>query len=239
MVRHALAAATLLALPLAVPVHAVEITHVAQGPVIEFAVSESVEVTPDIARISAGVTTEALSATDAARQNATAMRAVVDALREIGIAERDIQTSRITLSPRYDYEQTSRRQEFRGYQASNRVSVRLREIERVSSVLDALIEAGATDLSGPDWSIQDPVPHQIQARAQAMRSAAERAREMAALAGYNNARLLQVSEGLAFDRPVPMAPMRMMETASDTAPPVVPGEVETGVTLQLTYELVN
>lgn len=223
---------------LATPATAATIEIDASGPVVELVVTQSVEAEPDIAGIGAGVTTEAMSATEAMRANALAMRTVIERMRQLGIAERDIQTSGISLSPRYDYDEASRRQVFRGYMASNRVQVTLREIERIGTVLDALVEAGATDLSGPSWSIDDPAPIRARAREQAMRTARERALEYARHTGYSDARLLQVSEATAFNRPVMVTGSRLMD-AAEASTPVQPGQVETGVTITVTYELTS
>ncbi len=223
---------------LTAPASAATIEINATGPIVELVVSEGIEAEPDIAGIGAGVTTEAMTAGEAMRENARAMRAVIERMRALGIAERDIQTSSISLNPRYDYDETNRRQVFRGYMASNRVQVELREIARVGAVLDALVEAGATDLSGPSWSIDDPAPVRARAREQALRTARERALEYARHAGYSDARLLQISEATAFDRPIMVTGSRLMDVA-EASTPIQPGEVETGVTITVTYELTS
>ena len=169
-----LAAASLLATPAAA---AVQVT--ASGPIVELTINESVEAEPDIATVGAGVTTQARTAVEAMRLNAQQMSAVVDRIKQLGVAERDIQTTGINLGAQYDYDQASRRQVFRGYQASNRVSVKLRQVERTGEVLDALVAAGATDLSGPDWSIDDDTAARAQARRQAMETARTQALEYA------------------------------------------------------------
>ena len=188
---------------LAAPATAAEIQIAATGPVVELTVQESVEAEPDIATVGAGVTTQARTAVEAMRANAEAMTAVVARIKQLGVAERDIQTTGINLGAMYDYDQTSRRQVFRGYQASNRVSVKLREIERVGEVLDALVAAGATDLSGPDWSIDDDTAARAQARRQAIETAQAQAREYARLTGYTGVRLLEVNETVAPRPPMP------------------------------------
>ena len=81
---------------------AAEVQIAAQGPVVELTVSESVEAEPDIATVSAGVTTQARTAVEAMRTNAQAMNAVVDRIEQLGVAERDIQTSGISLGAMYD-----------------------------------------------------------------------------------------------------------------------------------------
>jgi uncharacterized protein YggE len=221
---------------LATPAAAAEIQIAATGPVVELTVQESVEAEPDIATVGAGVTTQAQTAVEAMRANAEAMTAVVARIKQLGVAERDIQTTGINLGAQYDYDQTSRRQVFRGYQASNRVSVKLREIERVGQVLDALVAAGATDLSGPSWSIDDDTAARAQARRQAVETAQAQAREYARLTGYTDVRLLEINETVASRPPMPVLQAARAESF-DASTPVQPGLVEAGVIVTAKYEM--
>ena len=216
---------------------AAEVQIAAQGPVVELTVSESVEAEPDIATVSAGVTTQARTAVEAMRTNAQAMNAVVDRIEQLGVAERDIQTSGISLGAMYDYDQSTQRQVFRGYQASNRVSVRLRDIQRTGEVLDALVAAGATDLGGPEWSIDDDTAARAQARSAAMERARAQALEYARLAGYSDIRLLEINETVAPSRPMPIIAQMARAEAADASTPVRPGMVEATVIVTVKYEL--
>lgn len=231
-----------LALPLlaaaavAAPAAAAEVQIAATGPVVELTVNESVEAAPDIATVSAGVTTQASTAVEAMRTNAGAMSAVVNRIKQLGIAERDIQTTGISLGAMYDYNQQTQRQVFRGYQASNRVSVKLRDIDRTGQVLDALVAAGATDLGGPDWSIDDDTAARAQARRAAFAKARAQALEYARMAGYSDLRLLEVNESIVSRQPVPMF-REVAAQAADATTPVQPGMVQTGVTVTVKYEM--
>ena len=216
---------------------AAEVQIAAQGPVVELTVSESVEAEPDIATVSAGVTTQARTAVEAMRTNAQAMNAVVDRIEQLGVAERDIQTSGISLGAMYDSDQSTQRQVFRGYQASNRVSVRLRDIQRTGEVLDALVAAGATDLGGPEWSIDDDTAARAQARSAAMERARAQALEYARLAGYSDLRLLEINETVAPSRPMPIIAQMARAEAADASTPVRPGMVEATVIVTVKYEL--
>ena len=233
MHRYALplVAASLLAAPAAA-----EVQVTTSGPIVELTVNESVEAEPDIVTVSAGVTTQARTAVEAMRTNATAMNAVIDRIKALGIAERDIQTTGISLGAMYDYNQQTQRQVFRGYQASNRVSVKLRDIDRTGEVLDSLVAAGATDLSGPDWSIDDDTAARAQARRQAMETARAQALEYARGAGYSDIRLLEVSETIAPQPPMPLMRMARAE-AAQAATPVQPGLVQAGVAVRVAYEM--
>ncbi|HWK41379.1 MAG TPA: SIMPL domain-containing protein, partial [Croceibacterium sp.] len=153
MIRYAIPLVAVSAL--AASAAAAEVQIPATGPVVELTVQENVEAEPNLVTVGAGVTTQANSAVAAMQANAQAMTAVVARIKALGIPERDIQTTGISLGSQYDYDQEARRQVFRGYQASNRVSVKLRDVPRTGEVLDALVAAGATDISGPDFSIED------------------------------------------------------------------------------------
>ncbi len=232
-----LLAAAALSIP-AAAMAAPQVTIQPSGPVVELSVYETVDVAPDTATIGAGVTTQAPTATEALRQNSAEMQKVVARIKALGIAAKDIQTSGINLNPQYDYDQANQRQVFRGYQASNRVTVELRKIEDTGRVLDALVAAGATDLSGPTFSIDDDTAATDQARSRAVSRANAQAKAYAAMLGYEGARVLAVSESIA-GGPVPyaMAKGRMAMEVQANAAPVEPGMVSAGVNVTVTYEL--
>jgi uncharacterized protein len=234
MRRYAL---PLLAVPFLAAPAAAEVQVASTGPVVELTVNENVEAEPDIVTVSAGVTTQARTAVEAMRSNAQAMTAVIDRIKALGVAERDIQTTGISLGAMYDYNQQTQRQVFRGYQAANRVSVKLRQIDRTGEVLDALVAAGSTDLGGPDWSIDDPTPARAQARRQAMETARAQALEYARAAGYSDIRLLEVSETIAQQPPMPFMRQAVAAVAEDASTPTQPGLVQAGVTVRVTYEM--
>ena len=228
---------TVLALA-ASPAAAAEIQLQSQGPVVELSVTETVKAKPDLVNVSAGVTSQAPTAVAAMQRTATAMEAVVQRIRSLGIAGDDIQTTGIELSPQYDYNQAQQRQVFRGYQASNRVSVILRKVPDTGRVLDALVAAGATDISGPSFSIDDDTAQRGQARKAALDKAKSQAEEYARWAGHSGVRLLQVSELLSPGRPMPMVEARMaMADGKIASTPIEPGLVGTMVTVNVTYEL--
>lgn len=241
MIRSALAVLAVSAL--ALPAHALaaaEIDIKADGPVVELSVFESVSVAPDLATIGAGVTTEAPTATEALRQNSAEMQRVVARIKALGVADKDIQTTGISLNARYDYDQASQRPVFRGYQAANRVSVILRKIEDAGRVLDALVEAGANDLSGPNFSIENDEAAKDVARQRAIERAQARVKAYAGMFGYDGAKLLAITEGIEGVGPMPeMAIMRTSADKIGAAPaPVQPGMVSTGINLTIKYELV-
>jgi uncharacterized protein YggE len=241
MIRPALAllAASAIALP-ATSLAAAEVDHKAEGPVIELSIYESVSLAPDIATIGAGVSTEAPSATEALRENSREMQRVVERLKALGVAARDIQTTGISLSARYDYDQAGRKPVFRGYQASNRVSVILRKLDRVGEVLDALVAAGANDLSGPSFAVENDEAAKDAARQRAIARAQARAKSYAEQFGYGGARILWLSESI--ENRGPMPEVAMMKASADipaAVPPVEPGMVSTGIAMSFKFELVQ
>ncbi|MEP0191349.1 MAG: SIMPL domain-containing protein [Erythrobacter sp.] len=219
---------------------AAEIEIQSEGPVVELSVYESVTTDPDIATISAGVSTEAPTAVEAMRQNAVEMRRVIDRIKALGVDDKDIQTTGINLNASYDYDRDTRRNVFRGYQVSNRVSVKLREIDEVGQALDALVSAGATDLNGPSFSIENDDAAKDEARKRAVERATARANAYARMLGYSGVRVLEVNETIrASSGFEPQARgLAIAESAADSAP-VQPGQVSTGVNITIKYEMVG
>lgn len=239
MIRYAipLLAAAALVTPVA---QAAEVQIAAQSPVIELSVYEQIEVEPDTATVSTGVQTTAPTAVEALRRNSAETERLIALIRALGVAERDIQTARINLNPQYDYRsgQTPR---FTGYEASNQLTVKLRQIDKVGEVLDAMVGAGATNINGPFFSISDDTEAKAVARRNALERGREQAEEYARLSGYTGVRLLQVSEAIrGMSGPVPQREVMMdavVRTAAPPPPPVAPGVVATGVGIALTFEM--
>ena len=207
------------------PISGTRLDVVAQG---------EVERVPDIAQISAGVVTQAPTATAAIRDNAERMASVRAALRQAGIAERDIQTSTINLQPSYRYAENQPPQ-LVGYQASNEVSVRFRDIAETGRILDALVAQGANQINGPMLSIDQPEAALDEARTEALTRARARADLYARSLGMRVARILSVSEaGISHMPPQPFARNAVAEQA-DTV--IVPGEQTLSVSLTVSFEL--
>ena len=190
--------------------------------------------TPDIAAISAGVVVQNTDANTAMRDNANRMSAMVAALKKAGVADRDIQTSRIELNPQYKYE-NNQPPTITGYQASNTVNVRLREIGKVGDVLDALVKQGANQINGPAFSVDKPDAAMDEARTDAVKHAQARADLYAAATGLKVRRIISISEsGEMAPSPRPMLYAAKLAGAST---PVAAGENTLSVDLNGVYEL--
>ncbi|WP_095011899.1 SIMPL domain-containing protein [Tsuneonella mangrovi] len=216
---------------------AAEVQVQSQGPVVDLSVTKTIRAKPDMVTVGAGVSTIAPTAVEAMQQNATAMDALVKRIKALGIAPEDVQTTGINLNARYRYDQTSREQVFDGYQASNRVSVTLHNVERAGPMLDALVAAGATDISGPNFAIEDDTALQEQARKAAFAELQSRAKEYAQWSGYSGVRLLQVGESVSSSAPMPMLKRTMDAVAAAPPTPVEPGLVGTSVTVSASFEM--
>ena len=191
---------------------------------------------PDIATISAGVTTQAATAVEAISQNAARMERVRAALKRAGIADRDIQTASINLSPQYRYIE-NQAPVLTGYQASNQLSVRFRDIRASGKILDALVGEGANQISGPNLSIEHPETALDEARTKAVAAARARADLYARALGMRVVRVISLSESGGYSPPPPMPVMLARAQMADAKTSVDPGEQQLQVSVAVTFEL--
>ncbi|WP_313398990.1 SIMPL domain-containing protein [Stenotrophomonas sp.] len=193
---------------------------------------------PDVATLSAGVVTQAVDGNTAMRENAVQMDKVMAAIKAAGIAERDIQTSGINLSPQYRYADNEAPR-ITGYQANNTVSLKVRDITKLGKVLDSLAAQGANQINGPSFEIDQPEPVYDEARLAALKKAQARAETYAKSLGLRVRRIVSISEGNQGGfRPMPMMAMaagRSAKAEMDTA--VSPGESSVSVSLDVVFEL--
>jgi uncharacterized protein len=192
---------------------------------------------PDIAEVSGGVVTAATTAAAAMTENAARMKAVVAAVRKAGIAERDIQTSGLSLAPQYRYDNNAP-PVLTGYQATNTVALRIRRISDTGKLLDTLVSVGANQISGPNLRVEDSEAALDEARVAAVRTARARAALYAAAAGLRVRRVLTISESAGFEPgPRPMLMSARMDKAEAAPTPVAPGEVALTVSVTMAFEM--
>lgn len=209
-----------------------------QGTLLSISATGEASRTPDIATMSTGVVTQAADANAAMRDNAVQMDRMMAALRTAGIAARDIQTSGINLNPQYKYAENMP-PVIVGYQASNTVNVKVRELAKLGKVLDTLVAQGANQINGPSFGIDKPEAAFEEARLAAVKKAQAQAQTYANALGLQVKRIISISEGGAsLPRPVPM--MRMMAAADagyakETS--VAPGESSVSVSVEMVFEL--
>ena len=192
---------------------------------------------PDVASLSTGVVTQAADANAALAANAKQMNQVMAAIKAAGIAEKDIQTSGINVSPQYKYTD-NQPPAITGYQASNTVSIKVREIGKLGEVLDALVASGANQVNGPSFEIDEPEAVYDEARRAALEKARQRAQMYAKSLDLKVRRIVSISEGGGFQPPQPMMRMAKAEAFDAAgASPVSPGETTLTANLDVVFEL--
>lgn len=209
-----------------------------QPTTLNLNVESSVRQAPDIATVQAGVVTQNRSARTAMRENAERMTRVMAALRAAGIAERDIQTSGINLAPQYEY-LPDQRPRITGYQATNTVTVKVRNLDALGPVLDSLVTEGANSINGPTFGIDNPEALLDRARAEAMAKGMARANLYASAAGLRVRRVVSINESGGYTpQPQPMMMARAaMADGMEASTPVAAGEVALSIQLNLVFEL--
>ena len=220
----AIAAGTLLAAP--------ALAQTAPPAMISVTGEATVSVAPDLAQIDAGVTTEAKTAREASEANNAAMGKVLLALKGAGIEEKDFQTSRLSLQPQTAPNRTGP-SAIVGYRASNRVTIRLRDVTKVASVVDTLVGAGANDIGGINFMVSQASKLLDDAREQAIADAHRKAEIYAKAAGVALGAPLSISEG---GMPGPI-PYRKMAAGMAASAPVAQGEETLQVTVSVSWAI--
>jgi uncharacterized protein YggE len=194
------------------------------------------KIAPDQATITLGVSVQAPTAAAAMADNRARMNATIAALKAQGIAERDIQTSSLNLNPQYVYEQ-NKPQRLTGYQASNDVTITVRDLGKLGQVVDAVVAAGANQINGIAFGLANPRAAEDAARRAAVQALTAKAALYAEATGTRVVRLVNLSEGGGYT-PQPPRPMyRMAAALAEAVPtPVAPGELTVRIDVTGLYE---
>jgi uncharacterized protein YggE len=207
-------------------------------PSLDVTATGKVSTAPDRATVSAGVVTEGKTAREAMMANATKMNSVFEGLKAAGIAEKNIQTSQLSLQPRYNYKdrQTPK---IDGYEARNNVTAKSEDLQSVGAMLDALVKAGVNNIGGVQFSVENPDAALNEARSKAIKNAREKAQNMAEAAGVTLGRLMNMSEINTGNQPRPvMMQASYRSEAMDSSPtPIAGGEQSLQVTVNLSYTI--
>jgi uncharacterized protein len=192
----------------------------------------TISVAPDQAQIDGGVTSEAKTAREASDANNAAMGKVLLALKGAGIEEKDYQTSRLSLQPQYPPNRTGPAA-ISGYRASNRVTIRLRDVTKVASVIDVLVGAGANEIGGINFVVSQASKVLDDAREKAIADARRKAEIYAKAAGVT------LGEPLSISEEGPSAPMFRGKMAAPmaAATPVAQGEETLSVTVNVSWAI--
>lgn len=197
-------------------------------------------VAPDMAILSLAVMREAETARAALDQNNEAMAAVIAAMKEAGIEDRDLQTAGLQINPRYVYPQNNSAEEqprIVAYQVSNTLSVRVRDIEAVGGIIDRSVTLGVNQGGSITFTNDDPAEATTQARRRAVEDAMARARTLADAAGARLGPIIELSEQAFTPPPMPMAGRAFRVEAASDAVPVAAGENTYRVQVNVTFEI--
>lgn len=191
----------------------------------------TVGVAPDTAVIRLGVTSQAKAAREASEANSKQMTGVLAVIKEQGIADRDVQTSRLSVQPQYDPNKAGPAR-LLGFQVTNQVTIRVREIDKLPVILDRAIAAGANEMSGIEFIVSEQSRLLDQARDDAVVDARRKAELFAKAAGVKLGAVVAISEEGSNPPPRPM-----MQAMRSGAVPVAPGEQMLRAAVNVTFEL--
>ena len=229
--RSMLLATTLLAgAAAAVPAQA----ETALPPAISVTGEASVSVPPDLATVDGGVSNDAKTAREAAEANNGAMTKVLAALKAAGIADKDLQTSRLSLLPQYAGSNRPGPNTLTGYRATNRVTVRLRDVSKVASVVDTLVGAGANEIGGINFTVAAASKLLDEAREQAIADARRKAEIYARAAGVTLGAPLSISEE---GTPGPVPYFRKTTASLAASAPVAQGEETLSINVSVSWAI--
>ena len=199
-------------------------------------------VSPDVAEANVGVEVLAPTVKEAAAEAKERMTAIMATLQKAGIAEKDIQTSSYSIYfERYSEMMAAveeKPSEIEGnYRVSNMVQVKIRDLDKIGTVLDEVVEAGANNVYGVSFTVDDPSEVRSEARSKAIADARAKAQELADLNGVSLGEILQISEviGGLFSTGGIAAPVAMEYRGGGG--PISPGELEFSVQIQVTYAI--
>ncbi|UUY01021.1 SIMPL domain-containing protein [Sphingomonas sp. J315] len=221
--------------PLAAAAQVAPSATAVEGTLLDVVAEGRVNRVPDVALIRAGVVSQGATAAEALTANARQMASVLTALKAAGIADRDVQTATISLNPQYRYAE-NQPPAITGYQATNSVSVRFRDIARSGTILDALVKQGANQIDGPNLTIDAIDAAMDEARVDAVKRARARAELYARTLGMRVARIVVVSEGSDGDVPGPMPQMMVRAEAKDSTQ-IAPGEQQVSANVRVRFLL--
>jgi len=212
-----------------------------EGPFLSVMGQGEVKLVPDLAVVELGVTDQASSAQTAQEKVNSTVQLVIKALDRLGIEPGNIQTSQLNLQPVYAAGRSAgeaRDRRIVGYRASYSLSVKTAELVKTSQIIDASLEAGANQLRGVQFGLQDEGPARREALKKAVSDAAAKATALAEAAGIRILAVQEILEGNLPVRPVSLARSSMMATEAMAAPTsVMPGEMEISAVVTIRYAI--
>lgn len=192
-----------------------------------------VEIETDLAVVNIGVEVTKLKAKEAFDENSKIMNRVRQALKRMGIDKKDIKTIRFSLNPQYEYHSGLRK--FVGYEMSHTFQVKIRKLSITPDVLDKATEAGANNVGGISFTIDNPGKYESKARKRAVKNGQAKARELAEASGVKLGKVVNISEGGY--RPIERSDLPKTFSRGAEPPPIEPGQLKIQVRVTLQYEI--
>lgn len=187
---------------------------------------------PDTATVQIGSDTEATTAKDALAKNTEQTQAFLAKLKELGVAEKDMQTSNFSIYPTYSDDG----HQITGYHVSNSVTVTIHDLSKAGELLDQVVQAGANSIGGISFSVADTDALLAKAREQALQDARTRAEQLAKAGGATVGDLLVITENVG-SAPIPLTRSLVANSAESKAVPVQAGEQSYSADVQVTFQL--
>ena len=192
---------------------------------------------PDLATLSLGIEAQAATVSEAQEQANEAMDKVMQALKDNGLAEKDVQTQRFSIYPITKWDEQENKEEIIGYRVTNTVLAKIREVDKAGVIIDTVAQAGGdyTRIQNISFTIDDPTPYYEEARTKALEDAENKAEQLADLAGVRLGKPTYISEGAVYQPPI---------SREDVAPvpgavtPISPGELKITLNVQVAYAIV-
>lgn len=197
----------------------------------------TLNVAPELATITLGVTEEAEEAALAMQAVSDAMNAVIAELKAAGIAAADLQTRQISMHPVWSQDRSydsGGTRKITGFQASNTLMLRVRDLDRLGPVMDAVLAAGANNFQGLSFGVEDPEAVADRIRGEAVKDAVRKAAQLAEAAGMELGPVRSISEHGGGGGP---RPMMAMEMARNDAMPVEAGELSFSHNVSVVFDM--
>ena len=196
-----------------------------------------VQMAPDLALVSIGTIDQGPTAAEALAANGKSMAAIMAALKEAGIADKDMQTANFLVQPRYDYGNSTEPPRLVGYEVSNTLDVTVRHIEALGAILDKSVASGSNRIDGIAFQLADPDRALDEARKRAAADAARKARLYAAALGVSLGPVLSVAESGGLPPPIVMRVKTMGAEAASADVPIARGEQTIAVDVNIVWEI--
>ena len=195
-------------------------------------------IAPDIATVAFSVVSEGSSASAIQTENTKKMNDAIAAVKALGVDAKDIRTSGYNLSPKYSYSQKTGKSSIDGYQVTQTVTVKVRNLDDAPKIVGGLPSLGVNQISGPSFSVEDPEKYLAAARTEAFGKARAKALALARAAGVGLGRVVTFSESSGGNYPRPMYMKADMAVGGEAATPnFEPGTEEAQVSVSVTFEI--